>query len=234
MAGCFGPGKIAGHGAFHQRGPRRLVAKNVAGVFDRVPTGVGRFFVAEKTETGIYRRIVVLDDFLDAAGGAGDWKRAVLQAVHSAQSARFDFRWDQRDVDARFDEMRERFVVMTAIGELRGILARGDGERGFVAGVAFAEDDQSDVVGEKPVEQRHNKIEAFFRNEARHHSEDWSRWCGSEAKPVEQQIATDSFAFEIFGTELARKQMIGRRIPAAVIGAVEDGEERSEEHTSEL
>src|SRR6266513_6517226 len=104
MTSGFAPRKIAGHGALHQRRPRRFVVENFAGVLDRVPEGVGSFFVAEETETGVEGRIVIFDDFLDAAGGAGDGKRAVLQTIHRAQSAWFDLRWDQRDVGSGFDE----------------------------------------------------------------------------------------------------------------------------------
>src|SRR5205085_827683 len=153
---------------------------------------------------------------------ASDRQRAILQAVHRAQAARLDLRWNQGDVGAGFDEVRQRFVVMTAIGELRWVLARGNGERGLVPGVAFAEDDQPDVVGEKAVEQRHEEIEPLFGNESRYHSEDGPARRRGKTQSVEKQIAADRFALKIPRTELARQQMIGLGIPALVIGAIQD------------
>src|ERR1041384_2534106 len=121
--------------------------------------------------------------------------------------------------------MRERFVVMTAVSELRRIFSSRDLERGFVTRVAFAENDQAHIVREKPIEERHEEIEAFFWNKPRDHSEHWARRRGREPQPIEKQIPADSLAFQISLAELTRKQMIRFRIPTPVIGAVKNREE---------
>jgi len=41
--------------------------ENFAGAFDGIPESIWSFFVAEKTETGVDGRIVILDDLLDSA-----------------------------------------------------------------------------------------------------------------------------------------------------------------------
>ena len=93
--------------------------------------------------------------------------------------------------------MRQRLVVRSAISKLRRIFSGRDGERRFIRGVAFAEDNQTHIVREQAIKQRHEQIESLFRDEARHHSENRSCGRGREREPVEQQVAADRFPFEV-------------------------------------
>ena len=75
---------------------------------------------------------------------------------------------------------------MTAISEFFRILPGSDRKAGFVTGVALAENDQSDIVGEQPVEQRHEEVESFFRDKTRHHSKHRAGRSGGKTESIEK------------------------------------------------
>src|SRR4030095_7271680 len=115
---------------------------------DRVPESLGRIFVAEKTVTGIAPRIVILDNFLDPAGGAGNWQCAVLQTVHRAQTRRLEAGRDQADVHARFENVRAFFVIVSTIRELGWKFSGRDRERSFESRIALAKDHDAHVINQ--------------------------------------------------------------------------------------
>jgi len=51
--------------------------------------------------------------------------------------------------------VREFFVVILLICELVWEFSRGDGESGFIGRIAFAEDNQTDVISKKSIQNRH-------------------------------------------------------------------------------
>src|SRR5439155_5724553 len=84
------PGEISRRRALHQFSPQLAIAKNLPRTLDRIPKGRGGIFVTEKAVATVGGWIVVLDDFLDAAGRARHRKRAVFQTVHRTQPGRLE------------------------------------------------------------------------------------------------------------------------------------------------
>src|SRR5438105_827006 len=87
-SGC--PRKISGHRTLHQFSPQFAIPECISSPFDRVPKGFGGIFVAKKTIAVIIPGIVIFDDFLNSAGRLRDWKGAVFQTIHRAQSGRLE------------------------------------------------------------------------------------------------------------------------------------------------
>src|SRR5262249_41735183 len=129
--GGFFPGKILLHRAFDQFGPDDWIFENFPGTFDCIPKRFRGSIIIEKSVATIAPRIVIFDNLLDSTGRARDRQGAVAQAIHGAQPTRLETRRNQSDVTASFNEMRQLLIVTFAIGKLRRILARGDGERDF-------------------------------------------------------------------------------------------------------
>jgi hypothetical protein len=75
-------------------------------------------------------------------------------------------RWDQRQVGACLNEVRERFIHGLAVGETLPMPLARDHQLAFVGAVTFPEDDQSHIVCEQPIEQRQKQIEPFLLGEA--------------------------------------------------------------------
>src|ERR671930_396989 len=102
--------------------------------------------VTEESVTTVVRWVIVLDNIVDAAGGARDRKRAVFETVHCAQTSRLDPGWNQANVHPSFDGVSKSFVGSPPVSQFSCKLARGDGERGFIAWIALAENPQPHIV----------------------------------------------------------------------------------------
>src|ERR1700704_1418423 len=86
----FIPGKFELHGSLHQSRPKSPIAKMLAGALDSIPESFAGIVVTQETVSAIKSRVVILNNLLNTAGRARHRKRAVLQAVHSAESRRFE------------------------------------------------------------------------------------------------------------------------------------------------
>src|SRR4029077_3365000 len=178
------PGEILRHRALHQLSPQFPIAKNLSRTLDRVPKGVGRIFVTEKSVAAVRCRIVVLDDFLDSAGDARNRKRAIFQTVHRSQPSRLEPRRNQTDIYSSFDNVRAFFIVDFSVSKPLREFSRRDGERRFVGRIAFAQNDEPNVVSKKSIEQRHQNIETFFTDDARDHSENRAARFGFQSQTI--------------------------------------------------
>src|SRR4029077_9714876 len=105
-------------------------------------------------------------------------KSAILQIIHRAYARWFETRWNQTDVHACLNEVRQSFVVTFLVGKLGWKFSGRDGESGLIGGVAFSENDQTHIIPKKPIEKRHENFEPFFLNDASHHPEDRTPWRG--------------------------------------------------------
>src|ERR1700736_191221 len=219
----YGPGEISPHCALHQFSPQLAIAKNLPRPLDRVPKGFGRIFVTEKPVTAVCSWIVILDDFLNSAGGTRDRKRAVFQTVHRAQTSRLEARWNQTDVHPGFDHVRALFVVDPAVGKFSRKPSHGNGERCFVGWISLTQNNQPDVVGQKAIEQWHQDIETFLANDARHHSKHRAARLRIQSQTIKQRVAAELFSRQLAGRVISRKQFVGFGIPAGVISAVQNG-----------
>src|SRR5207253_11183013 len=148
------------------------VAEDLARAFDGVPESFARIIVAKKSVTCVGCRIVILDDFLDSTCNARYREGAILQVVHRDQTRGLKARWNQADVGASLNEMRQFLVVIFLVGKLGRKFSGCDGESGFICGIAFSENDQADIVPKKSIEKRHENLEAFLLNNQSHHTKD--------------------------------------------------------------
>src|SRR6266446_3927537 len=90
--------------------------------------------------------------------------------------------------------MRQSLVVILLVGELSREFARCHGERGLIGGIAFAKNDQSDIIREQPIEQRPKNFETFFLHHASDHSKNRTMRRRREIHLCEQSIATNLLA----------------------------------------
>src|SRR3984893_5174224 len=118
--------------------------------------------------------------------------------------------------------MRQSLIVTLLVGTLRREFARCDGERGLIRGIAFAKNDQSDIIREQPIQQRHKNLETFFLYHASDHSKNRTVRRRREIRLCEQSIATNLLSPKRARIVLHWEQRIGRRIPARVIRAVQN------------
>ena len=118
--------------------------------------------------------------------------------------------------------MRALFVVTSAISELGGKLSSGDSERGFVGRIAFAENDQANVVREQAIQNRDENVETFFTDYAGDHSENRPARRGVQSQTIQQRVTAKLFSPKFRRGVICRKQFVGFRIPTRVIGAVQN------------
>src|ERR1700730_8667958 len=170
------PRKVARHRALHQLDPQFAILKMFAGAFDRIPKSFGRMFVTEKSVAAVQRWIVILDDLVDAAGGASDRNGAILKTVHRAQASRLKASRNETYVHARFDDVSGALIVVALIGELSWKFSRRDRQTRFKGRIAFAENDEPHVIGQQSIEKRHQNLESLFLDYARDHAENRAGW----------------------------------------------------------
>src|SRR6266404_343091 len=170
------PGKIARHRAFHESGPELPIPEHLSSAFHRVPEGFARIFVTEKTVAAIRCRIVILDDFLDSARHTRHRNGPILQVIHGAKTGWLETRWNQTDVHACLNKVRQFFVVTFLVGKPGWKFSGRDAESGLICGIAFSENDQTHIIPEKSIEEGHEDFEPFFLNDASHHPEDRTPW----------------------------------------------------------
>jgi hypothetical protein len=103
-------------------------------------------FVTQKTITAVRCRIVIFDDLLNSTGHLRDRQCAILQVVHRAQACRFESRWNQTDVHACLNQVRHFLVIIFLVSKLGWEFSGCDRKRGFKRRVAFAENDQANIV----------------------------------------------------------------------------------------
>src|SRR5205823_10897517 len=139
-------------------------------------------------------RVIIPNDFLNATAGVRDRDRSISQTIHCDQSAWLELRRHERDVGARLDQMCESFIVKAAISESCWVTPGSNRESGFEAGIAFAENDQADVIREHAIEQRGENAKAFFRDYARNHSKNRSTRCRRKPHFGQKNVATNHFA----------------------------------------
>src|SRR5206468_810770 len=214
------PGKIARHRSFYQLGPKAPVAEHLARAFDGVPESLARIIVAKKSVTCVGCRIVILDDFLDSTCNASYREGAILQVVHRDQTRWLKARWNQADVHACLNEMRQFLVVIFLVGKLGRKFSSRDSERGFICGIAFSENDQADIIPKKSIEKRHENLESFLLNNPSNHSEDRAARGGLELYFFKERLAANLFPPKAPRVVTCGDQRIRCRIPARVIDAI--------------
>src|SRR4029077_1305686 len=176
--------------------------------------------VTQKTITTVRCRIVIFDDPLNSTSHARDRQCAILQVVHRAQAGRFETRWNQADVHACLNQVRHFLVIIFLVGKLRWKFSGCDRKRSFKGSVAFAENDQANIVPKQAIEERHQDFETFFLDYATYHSENWTARSGREVNLLQKRLTTDFLSTEAFRIVARGKQTIGCGIPARVIYAV--------------
>src|ERR1700682_4750612 len=90
--------------------------------------------------------------------------------------------------------MRQSLVVILLVGDLGREFSRCHAERGLIRGIAFAENDQSDIIREQPIQQRHKNLETFFLHHASDHSENRTMRRWGEIHLCETSIAANLLA----------------------------------------
>src|SRR6267143_6806091 len=90
--------------------------------------------------------------------------------------------------------MRQSLIVTLLVGKLRREFARGDGERSLIRRIAFAKNDQSNIIREQPIQQRHKNLETFFLHHASDHSKNRTMRRRREIHLREQSIAANLLA----------------------------------------
>ena len=63
-------------------------------------------------------------------------------------------------------------MVILLVCKLVWEFSRGDCESSFIGWVAFAENNQADVIPKQPIKNRHKNFEALFLNYPSHHAKD--------------------------------------------------------------
>src|ERR1700730_13602550 len=219
------PRKIARHGTRHQRYPSIAISENFPRALNRIPKSAGGIFVAKKAIPAIGRRIIIFDDFLNAAGREGERMRTVLQAVHCAQTSRLEARGNQRHIHSCLDQMGEWFLIMSPVGKLRRKISGCDSEGSLKRGIALAENDQAHVVRKETVERGHQDLEPFFFDHSRDHSKNRAARGRGESQITQKGVAADFFAPKRTRVIESRQKWISFWIPTRVIRAMQDSGE---------
>src|SRR5207244_11629761 len=102
---------------------------------------------------------------------------------------------------------------MPHIRELGPEFSRSDSESGFIGRIAFAENDQADIIAKKSVEKRHENLETFFLDHASDHPEDWSARFRCELHLPYQGFATLLLSAKCARVLMGRKQKIAQPVP---------------------
>src|SRR5439155_7808401 len=113
-----------------------------------------------ETVTAVHCWIEISDNLLNAAGCPRHRKSTIFQVIHRAQTGRFEARRNQAELHACFNQVREFLVVILLVCELAWESSRGNSQSSFVGRIAFAKNDQADVVPKKPIEKRHKNLKA--------------------------------------------------------------------------
>src|SRR6266536_501280 len=137
--------------------------------------------------------------------------------------SRFEPGGNQADIHACFNQVREFFVVILLICEFVWEFSRGDGESGFIGRVAFAENNQADVIPKKSIQKRHKNLEALFLNNPGHHAKDWTVRRRCEFHFFQQRVTAGLFSPQPSAIVLRREETIGGRVPSCVIRPVQNG-----------
>src|SRR5437763_5272574 len=94
--------------------------------------------------------------------------------------------------------MCELLIVILLIRELGRKFSSRESQGGFVSGIAFTQNDQTNVVPKKPIKERHKNLEAFFFNDASDHAEH-----RSAARDIELHLFQQCIPASLFSSKLS-------------------------------
>src|SRR5450631_3799049 len=105
------PGEVLAHAIAHELLPRIPVAEGPKRFFDREQQSFAVVVRELEASTLAGPRVPVFNGVVEAAGGADDRDRPVLQAVNLVEAARLVLRWHQEHVTPGFNLVRNGIVV---------------------------------------------------------------------------------------------------------------------------
>ncbi len=74
--------------------------------------------------------------------------------------------WKKCQVRSGFNPMGERFIKCFMKGKSSRVPFAGDHQFAFVSAAPFTKDDQPDIIGQQPVDDRQENIDPFLLREA--------------------------------------------------------------------
>src|ERR1700730_570346 len=108
--------------------------------------------------------------------------------------------------------MSELLIVGPSVDELGGELPGGHGQSGFVTALTFAEDDETNVIGEQPIQNRHENGKTLLFDDAGNHSKHRTAWGEGQAQSTNQCVPTKVLSGNIFDIISGRQMRIIRRV----------------------
>ena len=171
--------------------------------------------------------VVGIDDGIgQSADRSHDRHRAVDQAIHLIEATWLELTRHQEDIAARFDLMRQFFVVADRRGDLVGMSDCQLFQHPFVVRIATAQKHQLDVLVEQYVGALADQREALLPRHARHAAEQRNIGQHGEAEPLLQRgLARRLACLHGVRRVLLREVRVSGRVPDFRIDSVQDAYE---------
>ena len=161
----------------------------------------------------------------ETARAADQRHGTVAQAVDLIESARFVARGHDEDIRPCFDLVRQRFVVSDTRTDVSRIAIHGDAQSRLERLLAAAEDDDLQFLAHQLRQGIEHEIETLLFHQAPDEAEQRHVGPRRQGEGALQRGLVHRLVLQCMGVVGARDGAIARRIPLAVIGAVEDADQ---------
>ena len=223
LVGRARPAKVLAHGLRDQLVPGIAVVPEQA---RRAEYGVAHLVAVKvtKRETrALAGKLVIWDHrVLQAAGLAHDGQSTVAHGDDLRQAAGLKLRRHQEHIGGGIHTLRQRRIKLDARGHGAGVLVLEVAQAVLVIAVAGAQHCYLHAAGQNAVERVHDQVHALLARQARDHHHERTVVANFEPQLFLQLGLAHSLAGTIINRVVGGNALVGRRVKARHVNAVED------------